>query len=114
MKHIIYIILLLFVSCTTKKEPELHKEENVTDLEPIPVFEKVASSSSHLEFTNSIKENVATLDNLFSFDYFYNGAGVGVEDLNNDGLLDIFFCGNQVPNKLWRFTIYWYIRIIRN
>ncbi|MEH6618848.1 VCBS repeat-containing protein [Maribacter arcticus] len=101
MKNIIYIILLLLVSCNTKKEPELQKEENVTDLKPLPVFEKVPSSTSHLEFTNSIKENIATLDNLFSFDYFYNGAGVGVEDLNNDGLLDIFFCGNQVPNKLY-------------
>ena len=101
MKNIIYVFVLLLVSCNTKKEPELHKEENVTDLKPLPVFEKVPSSISHLEFTNTIKENIATLDNLFSFDYFYNGAGVGVEDLNNDGLLDVFFCGNQVPNKLY-------------
>ncbi len=67
----------------------------------IPVFEKVKSDSSQLYFSNDITENVETLENLFNFDYFYNGAGVGVEDLNNDGLLEVFFCGNQVDNKLF-------------
>ena len=52
-------------------------------------------------FENNIQEDVSTLENLFDYDYFYNGAGTGVADLNNDGLLDIFFCGNQVDNKLF-------------
>jgi len=41
------------------------------------------------------------MENLFNYDYFYNGAGVGIADLNNDGLNDVFFCGNQVDNKLF-------------
>lgn len=66
-----------------------------------PVFEKVPVQQSGLAFENRIQENIETLENLFNFDYFYNGAGVGITDLNNDGLQDIFFCGNQVENRLY-------------
>ncbi|VAW15088.1 FIG00693527: hypothetical protein, partial [hydrothermal vent metagenome] len=65
------------------------------------LFERIPTDQSQLLFNNKIQENIETLNNLFDFDYFYNGAGVGIEDINNDGLLDIFFCGNQVPNKLF-------------
>ncbi|NJN35374.1 MAG: VCBS repeat-containing protein [Saprospiraceae bacterium] len=33
--------------------------------------------------------------------YYYNGSGVGVGDFNNDGLQDVFFSGNRVPNRLF-------------
>ena len=39
--------------------------------------------------------------NIISYEYLYNGAGVGIGDFNNDGLQDIFFCGNMVPNRLY-------------
>ncbi|WP_350287158.1 VCBS repeat-containing protein [uncultured Croceitalea sp.] len=65
------------------------------------LFEKIDSKNSGLVFNNKITEDVTTQENLFNYDYFYNGAGVGIEDLNNDNLPDVFFCGNQVPNKLF-------------
>ena len=66
------------------------------------VFEKVPVEKSNLFFENNLKENLSTLENLFNYDYFYNGAGVGIIDYDNDGLQDIFFCGNQVENKLYK------------
>jgi len=65
------------------------------------IFTKIPKESSGLFFNNKIVHNINTKENLFDYDFFYNGAGVGVEDINNDGLKDIFFCGNQVPNKLY-------------
>lgn len=39
--------------------------------------------------------------NVLSFEYMYNGAGVGIGDFNNDGLADIYFAGNQVSSQLY-------------
>ena len=36
-----------------------------------------------------------------SFEYIYNGAGVGIVDLNNDGMQDIIFTGNQVAPRVY-------------
>lgn len=39
--------------------------------------------------------------NLLDYDYFYNGAGVGIADINNDGLDDVVLTGNMVTNRLF-------------
>lgn len=48
-----------------------------------------------------MKEDVSTKENLFDFDYFYNGAGVSAVDINNDNLIDILLTANQQPNRLF-------------
>ncbi len=64
-----------------------------------PIFEQVLSKKTNIKFNNKIVETKA--DNIFIYDNFYAGAGVGLGDVNNDGLLDIYFCGNQVKDKLY-------------
>ncbi|GAB2666442.1 VCBS repeat-containing protein [Flavihumibacter cheonanensis] len=64
------------------------------------IFRKVPSSESGISFMNLVDENYHK--NYFdSFAYVYNGAGVAVGDINNDSLPDIYFTGNEVPNKLY-------------
>ncbi len=63
------------------------------------VFEKLSSTQTGIDFSNTIQTN-DTL-NVLIFEEIYNGAGVGVGDLNNDGLTDIFFAGNQVSSRLY-------------
>ncbi len=59
-------------------------------------FKQIPAKSSGLTFTNEITEN-DTL-NILESEFVYNGAGVAMGDLNNDGLQDLFFSGNQVEN----------------
>lgn len=52
-----------------------------------------------IAFTNSITEN--QIQNYFNYPYLYNGGGVAVGDINNDGLADVYFTGNQVEDQLY-------------
>ena len=99
------LILFLFNSCKKDvKEDTDSLNNNVLQNDKKTTFSnfiKIDSEISGLHFNNAIVHDLTTKANLFDYDYFYNGAGVGIEDINNDGLKDIFFCGNQVPNKLY-------------
>ncbi|MFZ9686851.1 MAG: VCBS repeat-containing protein [Chitinophagaceae bacterium] len=63
------------------------------------LFNLLDKKKSGIEFSNTItiNDSINILDNEFT----YNGAGVAVGDLNGDGLQDVYFCGNQVENKLY-------------
>jgi hypothetical protein len=62
-------------------------------------FKKLSPSKTGIDFLNELIEN-DTL-NYTVFPYMYMGCGVSVGDINNDGLDDIFFTGNLVPNRLY-------------
>jgi enediyne biosynthesis protein E4 len=57
------------------------------------------SSSTGIFFNNTVQDTKEL--NIFNFRNFYNGAGVAIGDVNNDGLPDIFFTANQGDNKLY-------------
>jgi len=57
-------------------------------------------SQTGISFTNRLNESAKR--NSIQFDYFYNGAGVAIGDIDNDGLSDIFFTGNDAPNVLYK------------
>ena len=63
------------------------------------LFLKTDPSVTGITFANTLKESEE--ENILSYEYFYNGGGVAVGDINNDGKIDIFFTGNQVANKLY-------------
>ena len=90
------ILLMLFFSCKQNKNAG-----NIASYKTTNIFEAIPSTQSGIDFSNNITPNVATKENLLDYDYFYNGAGVGIADINNDDLPDIFFCGNQMANKLY-------------
>lgn len=63
------------------------------------LFEKLSSSHTGIHFTNELTFTKKL--NPYTYRNFYNGGGVAVGDINNDGLVDIYFTGNQVSNKLY-------------
>ncbi|MEO1448838.1 MAG: VCBS repeat-containing protein, partial [Bacteroidota bacterium] len=79
----------LLVACSQESSPDA--TENL--------FSSLDSAASHIDFANRIQEN-DTL-NYFTFPYLYLGGGVAAGDINNDGLPDLYFTGNQVSNKLY-------------
>ncbi|WP_194775344.1 VCBS repeat-containing protein [Pararhodonellum marinum] len=64
-----------------------------------PLFQKMPASHTNIHFSNDILTN-DTL-NALNYDYIYNGGGVAVGDVNNDGLPDLFFSGNMVSSRLY-------------
>ncbi|MES1217138.1 MAG: VCBS repeat-containing protein [Bacteroidota bacterium] len=63
------------------------------------LFSRVSAGETGIDFVNKIKDTDSL--NILDYLYYYNGAGVAVGDINNDGLPDIYFTANQGGNKLY-------------
>ncbi|MFS4466733.1 VCBS repeat-containing protein [Maribacter sp. 2210JD10-5] len=89
-RYVFYCISILFLACG--------KTEKDT-VENIKQFTLLNSQHTGITFSNTIKDTREC--NILLYANFYGGAGVGVGDFNKDGLEDIYFAGNLVPDKLY-------------
>ncbi|MEN0060798.1 MAG: VCBS repeat-containing protein [Myxococcota bacterium] len=74
--------------------------EAPTPLDPVWKFEKLDASRTGIGFVNRLPDNHPTM-NVVGFQYFYNGAGVAIGDVNGDDLPDLMFAGNVVGDQLY-------------
>lgn len=89
---IIALLLLFVYSCQDEGV-----KKKVTTAKTL--FTLVSNEQTKIRFINSVKE-----DNDFhalKYPYTYNGGGVAIADVNNDGLQDVYFTSNQGSNKLY-------------
>src|SRR5205809_3247042 len=81
------IILLAGISCH-------HKDSAGTFL-----FQKLDPAQTNIHFSNDLSYDAKF--NIYTYRNFYNGGGVAIGDINNDGLPDIFFTANMTQSKLY-------------
>ena len=94
MRLIPYFLLIHFLAVVSCKQ---QAEESRAEQEPL--FRKVSHTHSKINFQNQVKES--RFNNLITNFYIYNGAGVAIGDINNDGLQDLYFVSNQNSDKLY-------------
>ncbi|WP_066756520.1 VCBS repeat-containing protein [Crocinitomix algicola] len=87
------------LACTGSSDESNNKNNNSEEKVESMRFETLSSNDTGIEFFNTIEETEEF--NFYNYEYIYNGAGVAVGDVNNDGLPDLYFSGNQVQDKLY-------------
>lgn len=87
---VIVVLFIALFSCEAPKEQSKNSP---------PLFKKLSADSTGVGFRNDLSEDFDTYFDYFA--YVYNGGGVAIGDINNDGLPDIYFTGNEVENKLY-------------
>ncbi|GAB4421341.1 MAG: VCBS repeat-containing protein [Bacteroidia bacterium] len=78
-------VLGLALLCTTAQAQKL--------------FTRIAPKASGIDFVNQLEDTRE--HNILIYSNYYGGAGVGLGDIDNDGLPDLFFAGNLVPDRLY-------------
>ena len=89
-----FFFFILFFNCSEKEV-----QSETSEKEESKIFSTLPASESGIAFRNDLIENDSL--NYFTYSYLYMGGGVATGDINNDGLIDIYFTGNQVSNKLY-------------
>jgi hypothetical protein len=89
----LFVSLIFFNACHNNNDNSYLKDDTPK------LFQQMDSTETGIGFINTVKDS--SNFNIFNYRNFYNGGGVGIGDINNDGLPDIFFTSNQGTNKLY-------------
>lgn len=89
---LLFMLVFVTVIACQNKFGETVSPENT-------LFELLPSSQTGVSFVNQLKEDEKL--NIVNYEYFYNGGGVGIGDINNDGYEDLFLGGNMTNSRLY-------------
>ncbi len=85
--YLLFIVILTLAGCQNK------------DIATDKLFSVLPESYTGISFSNDLQHTESF--NAYLYKNFYNGGGVAIGDVNNDGLPDVYFCGNQKDNELY-------------
>lgn len=89
------LLVFFFISLVSCESHDSSTKLNETT----KIFNPLSAEFTGIQFSNNLVENDSL--NYISYAYMYMGGGVSAGDINNDGLVDLYFTGNMVPNKLF-------------
>jgi enediyne biosynthesis protein E4 len=90
----LFLLLFLFISaCKGVKNNDISSNINLTP------FTLLTADETGIAFENKVTDQDSF--NVLTYRNYYNGGGVAIGDINNDGLNDIFFTANMGDNKLY-------------
>ncbi len=89
------LLALCLSACNSFDRPSAEGEKK----KETPRFQLLDANETGVNFANTLIENDSI--NVIFYDYLYNGGGVAAGDLDNDGLPDLYFTGNQAGDKLY-------------
>ena len=95
------VIVAMFFHLTACQNEKSNTSSNdyQTQQKDIQLFELTDNNQTGIQFNNKLVEN--EIFNFMTYDAIYQGGGVGIIDVNNDGLKDIFFTGNMTMDALY-------------
>ena len=85
-------VFILFTCSKKESETQLEKSESY-------LLEELSHETTGIHFKNVVQDDLK--HNNLNYMYFYNGGGISVGDINNDGLPDIYFVSNKGSNQLY-------------
>ncbi|MEM8888777.1 MAG: CRTAC1 family protein, partial [Bacteroidota bacterium] len=86
------IFLWVIISCDSSAGEKPSEQE-------FRLFSQLDSAQTGLNFINKVEDQKDF--NVLTYRNFYNGGGVAIGDINNDGLPDVYFTANMAPNRLY-------------
>ncbi len=92
---ILFAFFVLFVASCQKNKPASTEDASAGQ----PLFTLMPAAETGIAFRNDLHYDRDF--NIYKYRNFYNGGGVGIGDVNNDGLPDVFFSSNMATNKLY-------------
>ncbi len=100
LTYFIFLAILALASAC-QNQPEKMAENPAAETKPKEptLFTLLPAQQTKINFNNVLTEGLNT--NVMAYEYFYNGGGVAVGDVNNDGWEDVYFTGNMITNKLY-------------
>ena len=94
MRYYLFLAMILSIaSCTDTEHVDTEGNSEGT------LFRLVDTTTSNVDFINSVSDQENF--NVLTYRNYYNGGGVALGDINNDGLADIYFTANMAPNRLY-------------
>lgn len=92
---VLLCILGGLAGCKQKTSPEISSGSS----EIQGIFTLLGADKTGVDFVNQVEDGENF--NILTYRNFYNGGGVAIGDVNNDGLPDLYFTANQLKNKLY-------------